>query len=177
MIERSAYAACLGLVLLLTGCASSPPMPSAPPAQGDASWHMVVPPDTTRYPLAAGEISAGGTPIQRVAPVYPAAQLASCPPPQEVQALLIVGDDGNVAEVRVADEALATAARRSFIAATRAAALQWEFSPLQINHWASNAAGESHLVDSTTRPFSLAYVFSFSCRGGTAAVSTTPDAK
>ena len=155
---------------LLAGCATPGHVPPAP-AKGDASWRLVVPKDTVRYQLAMGEISSGGTPIQRVAPIYPIDQLAACPVPQEVPALLIVDQAGKVSEVRVVDEAPADVNRRQLITATRVAALQWQFNPLQINHWAADADGDSHVVDSETKPFSLAYVFRFACHAGKATVS------
>lgn len=145
-----------GLLLTLVGCATTPPLP---------------PPGTTRYQLALGEVSSGGTPFQRVTPAYPPDLLARCPPPQEVPALLIVGAHGRVDEVRVTGEAQADARRRAFIAAVRVAALQWQFSPLQIDRWAADADGNSHAVDSETRPFSLAYVFRFACHAGKPTVS------
>ena len=165
-------AAC-GLLVLLTACTTVRPVPPPPPS-GDASWRQVAAPGTVRYQLAMGDVSSGGTPFKRVAPTYPAGLLAACPPPQEVQALLIVGDEGTVNEVRVADEAKADASRRAFIAAVRTAAMQWEFNPLTINHWAVDGGGNSHVVDSETKPFSLNYVFRFECHAGKAAVSTAP---
>jgi hypothetical protein len=162
------------MLLLLAGCTSMR-RASPPPPRGDASWRMVVPKDTVRYQLAMGEVFSGGTPFQRVTPAYPVDQLASCPPPQEVPALLIVDKAGKVAEVRVAGEATADAQRRAFAAAVRAAALQWQFNPLQINRWAADANGNSHVVASATEPFSLAYVFRFECSGGRAEISTRPD--
>lgn len=167
------YGSCAAL-LLLTACATT--QVATPPApKGDASWRMVVPKDTVRYQLAMGEVSSGGTPFQRVAPVYPIDQLSSCPPPQEVPALLIVDKAGKVSEVRVAGETMADAHRRAFTAAARAAALQWRFNPLQINRWAADANGDSHVVDSVTEPFSLAYVFRFECTAGRPEISTRRD--
>ena len=133
---------------------------------------MVVSPGTMRYQLALGEVSSGGTPFQRVTPVYPPELLADCPPPQEVPALLVVNGAGKVGEVRVTDETQADTGRRAFIASVRVAALQWQFNPLQINRWAADANGNSHVVDSATKPFSLAYVFRFACHAGKATVST-----
>ncbi|WEN15344.1 hypothetical protein PY254_01300 [Rhodanobacter sp. AS-Z3] len=158
------------ILLSLGGCATSRPQPP-PPAIGDASWRMEVPPGTARYQLALGEVSSGATPFQRVSPVYPPAQLASCPPPAEISALLVVDVKGAVSDVRIADEAQADPARQGFISAVRAAALQWQFSPLQINHWAADADGNTHVVDSETRPFSLTYVFRFECHAGKSTVS------
>ncbi|WP_153022916.1 hypothetical protein [Rhodanobacter thiooxydans] len=158
------------LSLLLAGCVAPRQQPP-PPAIGDASWRMVVPPGTVRYPLALGEVSSGATPFRRVAPAYPPDRLASCPPPQEVPALLIVDGQGKVGEVRVTGEPQADAGRQAFIDAVRAAALQWQFSPLTINRWAADADGNSHVVDSETKPFSLAYVFRFECHAGKPTVS------
>ncbi|HEV2682101.1 MAG TPA: hypothetical protein VGV14_16470 [Rhodanobacter sp.] len=159
-----------GLMLMLVGCVTPEHILPAP-AKGDASWRLVVPKDTVRYQLAMGEISSGGTPIQRVAPIYPGDQLAACPPPQEVPATLIVDQAGKVDEVRVADEASAGANRRAFVTAVRVAARQWQFDPLQINHWAADADGNSHVVDSETKPFSQTYVFRFECHDGKSTVS------
>lgn len=157
----------------LAGCATPSRTPPPPPT-GDASWHMVAPPGTVRYQLAMGEVSSGATPFRRVTPTYPDDQLAACPPPQDVQAQLIVDEAGKVDEVRIADEAHADEGRRRFIAATRAAALQWQFNPLTIDHWAADADGNSHVVDSKARPFSLDFVFRFECHAGRATVSDLP---
>lgn len=108
-----------GLLLLLVGCSAARlrhPSPSLS-ASGDASWREVVPAGTTRYQLALGEVSSGGTPLQRVTPVYPPRVLARCPPPSEVSALLIIVRAGKVAEVRVTGKAQADVSRRAFIAA------------------------------------------------------------
>ena len=158
------------MLLALGGCATAPPEPP-PPATGDASWRMAVPPGTARYQLALGEVSSGATPVQRVSPLYPPGQLTSCPSPQEVPVLLVIDDKGAVGEARVAGEAHADPARHAFIDAVRAAALQWKFNPLQINRWAADADGNSHVVDSETRPFSLTYVFRFECHAGKSTVS------
>lgn len=157
--------------VVLAGCATTQHIPP-PPATGDASWRVALPPGTTRYQLALGDVSSGATPFQRVAPIYPPDQLARCPAPVDVEALLIVDQAGKVGEVRIADEISADPDRRQFIGAVRVAALQWQFSPLQIDHWAADANGNSHVVDSETKPFSLTYVFRFECHAGQSSVST-----
>lgn len=170
-MNRFAHRSSLALLaMLLAGCATTPQL-APPPPKGDASWRMVVPPGTTRYQLAMGEVSSGGTPFQRVTPIYPIDQLATCQPAQEVPAQLIVDAKGMVGEVRVADEDSAGLNYRAFIAAVRAAALQWQFNPLTINRWAADADGNSHVVDSDTKPFSLDYVFRFECHAGKSTVS------
>ncbi|MEP6899470.1 MAG: hypothetical protein ABI870_13155 [Rhodanobacter sp.] len=156
---------------LIAGCATSPHMSMAPSATGDASWRMKESPGTKHYELAMGDVASGANVIERVTPVYPTDQLASCPPPREVEALLIVDKAGKVGEVRVTDEAQADMQRRAFMTAVRAAALQWTFNPLEVEHWAADADGNSHVVDSRTQPFSLTYVFRFECHAGKPSVS------
>jgi hypothetical protein len=156
----------------LAGCTRQAVRPAAPPPnEGDASWHAVEQPDTVHYQLAMGEVSSGGTALERVTPAYPAAQLAACPPVVEVTAKLIVDRAGKVTDVRPGNAASAEADLAPYLDATRAAALRWQFNPLQINHWSADANGESHVVDSRTEPFSLDYLFRFTCRAGRATVS------
>lgn len=156
----------------LAGCAHQVTRSGAKPRnQGDASWHPVEQPDTVHYQLALGEVSSGGTAFERVTPVYPASQLASCPPAAEITAKLIVDTRGRVIEVRPSDAASATPPMEPYLDATRTAALRWQFNPLQINHWSADANGESHVVDSSTLPFSLDYTFRFTCHAGRAVVS------
>ena len=116
----------------------------------------------------------GATPVKQVAPVYPASQLAACSSLQEVDAQLAVNRAGRVSDVRgiVIDEA--PPPWDQFFAAVRAAALQWRFTPLQIEHWAADADGNTHPVDSETRPFSLVYVFRFECHAGRPSVAMEP---
>lgn len=162
-----------GLLSILAGCATTPHAASSMPSPtGEASWRPVAAPGMVRYRLAMGQVSSGATPIRRVTPIYPARQLAACPPPQDVQVSLIVDQAGKVSEVRVPDEAQAGASRRPFIAAARAAALQWRFNPLQVSRWAADAEGNSHVVDEETKPFSRGYAFRFECRAGRPSVST-----
>jgi hypothetical protein len=164
----------LGFVVLLiaAGCTTSFRGKPSPPPTGDSSWRQVVPSGIKRYELPMGSVASGAAAVERVAPIYPPDQLAACPPPQDVDALLIVDERGKVGEVRVADELQADARRRQFIAAVRTAALKWSFQPLQIDHWAADANGNSHVVDTQTWPFSLNYAFRFACHAGKAAVST-----
>src|SRR6185437_10160987 len=94
---------CGGSMLLLAACATRQTAP--PPAIGDASWAMKVPAASQRYQLATGNTATGANLTGSVTPIYPAALLSMCPPPQEVQALVIVDKAGRVSGMRVADEA------------------------------------------------------------------------
>lgn len=147
----------------LAACASHPVSRPTPPNQGEASYHLASGEGMTRYSLALGEIASGGVPLAHPAPLYPPALLARCPAPVDLHTLLIVDTAGKVGEVRMDG---ADRYDPAFAAAVRAAALQWRFEPLQFEHWAADADGNSHSVDSETRPFSLTYVFHFACRDG-----------
>lgn len=156
-------------MLLLAACATRQTAP--PPATGDASWAMKVPAASQRYQLATGNTATGANLTGSVTPIYPAALLSVCPPPQEVQALVIVDKAGRVSGMRVADEAKPGEQRRLFILATRKAVMQWRFNPLQVQHDGLDAAGNP-VVISETRPFSLSYLFRFACHGGNATVTS-----
>ena len=131
---------------------------------------MNVPAASQRYQLATGDPATGANLAGSVSPVYPAELLSACPPPQEVQTLVIVDRTGKVSGMRVADEAQAGEQRRSFILATRQAVMQWRFNPLQVQHDGRDAEGNP-VVISETRAFSLSYLFRFACHDGKATVT------
>lgn len=153
----------------MAGCATTtvtkPPAPKSV-SQGSASWRSVDPVGTQHYELSHGQTASGSVPVKRLSPTYPAAELAACPPPVEIQAQLIIDKVGRVGEVRVVDEAQADQPRRHYIDAVRAAALQWQFEPLKIGHWVDDPRGSTHRLVSETQPFSEIYVFHFECRNG-----------
>ncbi|PXV55401.1 TonB family C-terminal domain-containing protein [Dyella jiangningensis] len=149
------------LAMGLAGCASTPPAgPSRPGTQGVARN------DLQHYPLALGQVSTGAVPREQPAPVYPPSLLDRRLPPREVLARLIVDEQGRVSEVRMAGEAPADADTRLFDEAVRAAVMQWRFEPLRVNQWAADAGGNTHVVGSETRPFSMDYVFRFAWKDG-----------
>jgi hypothetical protein len=155
----------------MAGCATQQHVPPPPSHTGDSSWHIKEAADTKHYQLAMGSVSSGASADSRVTPIYPASELAACPPPLEIDALLIVDKAGKVTEVRVANEAQADTHRHLFIDSVRAAAMRWHFLPLKVDRWAADANGDSHVVDSETLPFSQTYVFRFECHDGKAAVT------
>lgn len=155
---------------LLAACAGHSSKPSQQAShQGEASYHALADDHMAHYPLAIGSTSSGAALLDHPAPLYPSAMLASCPADVQLRALLIVGEDGTVDEVRV-DQASAIAP--AFIAGVRAAALRWRFEPLIISHWAADANDETHPVDTEAKPFSLPYAFRFVCHAGKVAVSS-----
>ena len=157
------------LVAVLAGCASQRTVPP-PVHEGASSFRALPEAGMTHYQLALGAVSGGAVPLDHPAPTYPPSQLAACPPQIRLRALLVVGTDGKVDDVRV-DNAAGIAP--AFTAAVRAAAGQWRFVPLSISRWASDANGNSHEVETVLKPFSLPYEFSFSCHDGKPQTSTS----
>lgn len=148
----------MGACALLTACASAP---SSRPGERKSA-----PAGMQHQPLALGEISSGGVLHNHPAPIYPAALQATQLPPQEVQAQLLVDAAGKVSEVHMAGEAQADSNQRQFMAAVRAAAMQWTFEPLRVTQWAADASGNTHDVGSEAQPFSVVYVFRFAWKDG-----------
>ncbi|WP_232821108.1 hypothetical protein [Dyella sp. C11] len=165
-VTRRWYLA-FGMGLSLAGCASAPsPGVPHPMTEGDTSYRAVPSGDMAHYQLALGQISTGAVPWHHPAPIYPPALLDQRLPAHEVQAQLIVDEQGKVSEIRMPDEAQADPQARQFDAAVRAAAMQWTFEPLRISQWASDANGNTHEVSTEARPFSLDYVFLFTWKDG-----------
>lgn len=164
------------LAVGLAGCATvAAPSPKAP-NEGSASYRMLDDGHMAHYQLAIGDVATGATPFQRVLPIYPPSQLATCASIQEVQVQVIVDETGNVSDVRgvPAEDRQGKSSWSPFFAAARTAVLQWRFNPLRIDHWAADADGNTHEVDSTTKPFSLMYAFRFECHAGKATVTSAP---
>lgn len=164
----------LVVAAMLGGCSRQSVKPAEKAAhQGEASYQVLADDHMAHYSLAIGSTSSGAAPIDHPAPSYPAAMLATCPAQVQLQALLIVGTDGKVDEVRVES----AAASAPFINAVRAAALGWCFEPLTISHWAANANDGAQAVDTEAKPFSLRYEFRFACHAGKAQVSSAASAQ
>lgn len=163
------------LGLGLAGCVTVAPPPPKPANEGSANYHLIDDGRVAHYTLALGDVATGGGTIHRVLPVYPPTQLAACPPVVDVRVLVIVGTTGKASEVRhyPAAKPPATPVPPAFFDAVRTAVMQWQFTPLQIAHWAADADGNTHKVDSTIKPFSLAYAFRFECHAGNATVKAT----
>lgn len=125
------------------------------------------------YALPMGDISSGGTAIERTLPVYPTSLLAACPSPVEVRVRVDVDRAGRVEQVSgmAIDDATAAPRWRQYFLAAQTAAMQWRFNPLQVTRWAADVDGNSHVVDSANQPFERRYVFRFECRAGAPVVS------
>lgn len=127
------------------------------------------------YVLSPGQVSSGAAAMTHQNPEYPASELARCPAVVEMTALLIVDPAGKVSAVRVpaAESEGGAAGMAPFVAAARAAALQWQFQPLVFSEWITDAAGNDRVAGKAAQPFSLAYVFRFVCHAGKGAGSAT----
>lgn len=149
------------------------PAQRAPAAGPEGAAPASTPVAMTRYRLPMGDITSGGNSIERDLPAYPPALLASCPASVEVHARIHVDRAGRVAEVQsgFVDVTGQPAHDTAFLQAVRTAALQWRFNPLQVTHWAADAAGNSHVVDQANQPFTRSYVFRFACRVGNGTVN------
>ncbi|WP_198670274.1 hypothetical protein [Dyella sp. C9] len=155
------------LPVLLAACASNPSAaPTSPRTGADTSYHAADQGDVAHYELALGQVSSGAVAQDRPPPVYPPSLLDLRLPSREVSARLFVDTQGKVSEVRIEGEAQADAQQRLFDAAVRAAALQWTFAPLTVSQWAADANGNSHVVSSEARPFSVDLVFRFAWKDG-----------
>lgn len=157
---------------LLVACSSQPTRaPATISHEGEASYQALPDDQMAHYPLAMGTTSSGAALLDHPAPSYPSDMLASCPAEVRLRALLIVGNDGTVDEVRVDDE---SGVAPAFAAAVRTAAMGWRFEPLVISHWAADGNAEAHPVDTETKPFSLPYAFRFACHAGRAEATSFP---
>jgi hypothetical protein len=165
-------AAALAAVALLAGCAHAARKPPVAPGIGSASYRTAADAGLAHYSLAMGQIAMGATLEAHEPPVYPAALLTHCPSLVELPARVIVGADGHVSEVRMDTPS----GQQPFADAVRQAVQGWRYVPLTITRWAADAGGNSHPVDSETKPFSLDYVFAFRCEHGRTVVSAAPGA-
>lgn len=159
----------------LAACAALP-IPPPPPNEGSTSYHLVNDTNVAHYQLTPDTVATGGKPFERVLPIYPPSQLATCLPVVDVQAQVIVDTSGKASEVRRYPAAGSTQATIPpvFFDAVRTAVMQWQFEPLLIGRRTNDASGGTHAIDSEAKPFSLLYAFRFECSSGKATVSSTP---
>jgi hypothetical protein len=160
----------LAVAALLAGCARDALKPSTEPGVGSASYRTVTDSGLARYSLSMGQVAMGATLEAHDPPTYPGAMLSTCPARVELPARVIVGVQGDVDEVRLDPPP----AQRPFADAVRQAVRAWHYIPLTITRWAADADGNSHPVDSESKPFSLDYVFTFRCEHGRTSVSSGP---
>lgn len=143
------------LMSCLAACAAAPAR--MPVAKGAG---------TVSVPLPLGQTSAGGEPLSRVMPAYPPTMVRACPAQQEIDVVAYVNADGTVSDVIGAVIDMALPPWETFFAVVRPALLQWRFEPLRVEHWAADAAGNTHAVDGKARRFARQYAFDFTCRDG-----------
>lgn len=170
----------LGTVLAIVALASSCQhnvRHAAPPVHSDVSYQVV--PDKTlgHYKLTPGQGVVGAEMANNnPPPLYPPNMIAAHRKDVEIQALLIVGRDGHVHEVRIAGNE-AHGEMAPFALAVAIATLNWQFTPLRITTWQDMPDGSSKRIDSKPEPFSQRYQFRFTIVDGKPEVTTAkPDA-
>lgn len=162
--------AMLAAAMLLAGCGHTAQTLPAGPGVGSASYRIADNTGMAHYELALGQVATGATLEVHEPPAYPDAMLAACPSQVDVPALVIVGPQGAVDDVRINPPSV----QLPFADAVRRSVLGWRYTPLTITRWAANADGTSHPVDTEAKPFSLDYVFTFRCEHGHTSVTSGP---
>lgn len=120
----------------------------------------------TSVPLPLGKTHTGGEPLYRVMPAYPPTQRAACPALEQVEVAVRVDATGKVQDVIGGVVDMVLPPWNTFFAAVRPAVMQWRFEPLRVDHWAADANGNAHAVDSEAHRFEIRYLFDFTCRAG-----------
>lgn len=154
------------MALCLAACAAAPAR--APKAKGAG---------TISVPLPLGQTSNGGEPLNRVMPLYPPTMVKACPAQQEIDVVVYVDADGTVSDVIGAVIDMALPPWETFFAAVRPAVRQWRFEPLRVEHWAADAAGNTHAVDGKAHRFARRYTFDFTCKGGATHVAVRAEGR
>lgn len=169
-IRDLSRAACVATSAVLLACCASTP---SRPERADAASSRA----TLHIPLALGQTSTGATPLDHPSPIYPLALRASHLPSREIEARLVVDEQGKVSDVRVSGDAQADPNLHPFTDAVREAALRWTFVPWRTHQWAADAHGDAHSVGDQAQPFEVAYLFRFAMNGDVPVVevhATTP---
>ena len=147
------------------------------PLHSDVSYQPVPDKSLGHYALALGQGTVGADMARgNQPPQYPPGMIAPHRQSVEITALLIVGSDGDVHEVRVPGKQ-AEGAMAPFARAVAAATLNWQFTPLRITSWKDMPDGSSKRVDSRPKPFSQRYQFRFTIIDGKPRVTAAKPAK
>lgn len=157
-------------LLVLAGCAMHAARTGAS-ARPDGAGHTAKPVAMQHYTLPMGNISSGGTAIERPLPVYPKSMLVSCPARFDVHVRMDVNRDGRVEHIFGVVLDAAPPHWHVYFPPVQASAMQWRFNPLRVTHWAADVDGNSHVVDSAIKPFKRFYTFQFACHAGKPVVS------
>lgn len=149
------------VAITMTGCQSVAPRAPISTLESKVSYQAVAEESRYRYRLRNSESVIGPSMTRgNVAPVYPPAMASAGQPPVVIDALLIVGADGEVHEVRI--PASSAKGRRSpFARSVAIATLEWRFTPLRIAVWKEQPGGGTRRVGTRSKPFSQRYRFHF----------------
>ena len=165
----------LNLLLALTtaACHHSTRRAAPPPVHSQVNYQAIPDQTAAHYQLNSSQGVIGADMVRdNVAPVYPPDMIKADRKDVDIGALLIVGRDGKVHEVRIAGRD-AQGAKAPFALAVAAATLQWRFTPLRITTWEDTPDGGSRRIAAKPEPFSQRYRFHFSIVDGKPAVTTS----
>lgn len=139
--------------------------------QTNVDYHAVVAPDMKRYALVPGMSSTTPVPVDRTAPIYPAAMIPLHLPVVTVHAKVVVDETGKAAEIQITHVPAGAPYPSAFDDAVAKSMLDWRYTPLRFSRWQDeydaqgNSVG-SHQVVVAAKPFSLDYAFNFLLRDG-----------
>ena len=160
------------VVSLLAGCHHASREPATQRPGSRVSYQPVADQSAGHYELTLNQGTTGADMVpDNPAPEYPAGMIEAARPPVVIDALLIVGRDGHVHEVRIAGDA-AEGKNAPFARAVAAATPKWCFTPFRITTWQDTPDGGSRRIAAKAEPFSQNYRFNFSIIDGTPAVTT-----
>lgn len=152
----------LVLTLALHGCKTTPTSaPQAPPdnGKGAVSYQLIPAMSAGQLQLKHDQYAYGAQQVEHDAPAYPEALISKKLPPEVISVKAIVGESGNVTEVRDLD-ASTGALHEAFFAACQQAVMQWKYSPLTVVQDVDDGKGHISKVEKNA-PFSLDYAFQF----------------
>lgn len=142
-----------------------------PTAKPETSYKLITPAAAPHYTLQTGQSAILPKPVTFAPPTYPAALAHPGMPRVTVKAQLAFDAQGNVANVYILSNSYAGAGHALFDDAVRAAAKDWSFTPLVFQAYTGSGKTMTSL-QTTTKPFSLWYAFTFDMVNGKPVVVT-----
>lgn len=152
----------LVLTLALHGCKTAPTSsPHTPPddGKGAVSYQLIPATSSGQLQLKRGQHAFGAEQAEHDAPAYLEALISKRLPPEVISVKAIIGESGNVTEVRDLD-ASTGALHEAFFAACQHAVMQWKYPPLTLVQDVDDGKGHISQVEKHA-PFSLDYAFQF----------------
>lgn len=165
MTRKPTPTACImlatGLVLLVSGCSTPAPKPTAPTYAGKAHYKRITgPAGTHHYKLTPGQSWTRPTLQRNPDPVYPAALVHLALAPVHIVARLSVDKIGRVTAVYISKDDSQPSYRQAFEQAVRGAAMRWQFSPMKFTTTITRGDAPPRIIV-VPKPFSMWFKFRF----------------